>query len=146
VAQVVLSRAEWGQTERLPPCCIYCGRVADGYVVKSLLHQSGGFEGTGPAPSGEAAAAGCFLGVLKWLTVGNDPARTTRLRLNLPVCARHRRAWLVWSWFRMSMDHESLTLSGVADEFARAVEGWRARIAGESPSRTNTPPEPDCGA
>ena len=114
MAQVVLSRAEWGRPERLPLCCIYCGRLADGYVAKSVQHTTGGLEGAGVAAGGEAAAAGYLFGIVKWLTVGNDPVRTTRLQVHLPVCGRHRRAWLVWSWFRMSLDHETLTLSRVA--------------------------------
>ena len=138
MARVVLARAAWGQSERLPPYCIYCGRAADGYPVKSVQYRTGGFEGTGPAPSGEAAALGCLFGVAKWLAVGNDPVRVTRLLVHLPVCARHLRAWLILSWFRMSLDHESLTLSSVAPGFARAVEEWRARIR-ERPASPGSP-------
>jgi hypothetical protein len=134
MARVALVRSEWGRSERLPPCCVYCGRAADGYTVRTLRCETGGFEGAGPAPSGEAAAVGAAFGIVKWLTVGNDPVRVTRLQVHLPVCARHRRAWLIWSWFRMSLDHEALVLSGVAPAFAQAVEEWRVRTGGRSAS------------
>ena len=104
--------------------------MADGYVAKGLRYETGGFEGVGGAPSGEAAAAGFLFGIAKWLTVGNAPVRTTRVEVHLPVCARHRRAWLIWTWFRMSLNHESLTLSGVSEGFVQAIAGWRERIAG----------------
>lgn len=109
MAKVQLSRDE---VERFFPTllgvCVYCGAPAKCTMIKRYSYQRHPYR---------------EVGVVDLLFKAFAPD----IAIRLPICERHQRAWFIWSFFYGYMpDREHLVLRGVSDEFAAAVEKWRA--------------------